>query len=264
MTHTKEVTSSNIREKVPRNSFIITIDGPTGTGKEVLARGLADRYDLTFLNTGVSIRALALSAIENHIVNVDDDNNIVLTDGDVHRLGQYIQSLQQLPRFEKPIGTDRAAVCYIGNRKALDAIHAYDNNADIEKVASVIAAIPKAREKLYLSWRQSQQNLGGVVVVGRKTGVDLFPHAHMKVYLVADPEASAQYRARVGISATRSYVTEEYYIKHRDATDAQAGLLEIPKGGTEINTTLYLADKEGEQLLVHDVIGKIDSCMEIV
>lgn len=264
MIRNKEVAPSRVREKIPRNSFIITIDGLTATGKEVLAQGLADRYDLVFLNTGISIRALALSAIEAHIVHFDDDDNIVLTEGDSSLLGRYVVSLNTLPRFEKPEGDDRVAVCYMGDRKALEAINAYDNQADIEKVSSVIAAIPEAREKLYASWRQTVKDFGGVVVVGRKTGVDLFEDAKVKIYLVADPVASALYRLRSGKSATGLSVTEEYYIKHRDSNDARAGLSEIPKDALEINTTQYLKDFLGEQFLVKDVIEKINASIEII
>lgn len=264
MTNTKEVTLSNIREKIPRNSFIITIDGPTGTGKEVLSRGLANRYDLVFINTGVSFRAIALLALENQIIIPDDDENIVLGEEDRERLKTYIESLPELPRFEKPMNNDHTAVCYIGDKNVLDAIHMYDNQSHIETISTAIAAIPKAREKLYTTWKQAQQKFGGVVVDGRKTGVDLFPDAQIKIYLVANPEISAQYRQRGGITATRSPITEEYYIKHRDEIEAKAGLLEIPKGSIELNTTLYLSDSQGEQLLVSDIAERIDARVEIV
>lgn len=252
------------RERIPRHSLIITVDGPTGTGKEALCRGIADHYGLTFLNTGVSLRALALRALEEQIIKIDDDRNIILQDDDKEALERFVLSLKKLPHFEHPKKADVSALCFMGTRNMLEDISEYDNQSHIEMISTAIAVMPRVREKLYDTWRNAQQSLGGVVVDGRKTGVDLFPDAQMKLYLVANPEVSGLYRLRKGYTATQSHITEEYYIKHRDAIESRGGLLEIPKDSLEINTTLYLQDAQGEQFLVSDVISKIDHTLEII
>jgi cytidylate kinase len=102
------------------------------------------------------------------------------------------------------------------------------------------------------------------VVIGRKTGVDLFPNAPIKLYLFASPKASATYRVTHDPTATMHQNSEERYIRERDATDQHHGLLDRPAGALAIDTSEYISrDGKGIRDLEGTIAKFIDSRYDI-
>lgn len=245
------------KETVARKNFVITIDGPTATGKQALAERLADKYNLTFLNTGVAIRGLALASVEQGLVTIGDDVHI--PEDFAEKIKALYDNIVEKPRYVKDSQGSRTARCFMGNRDMGKALADYNNQKNIETIASAIAQIAPVREKLYKVWRTAKSELGGVVVVGRKTGLDLFPDAQFKVYLYADPEVSAMYRLHLRISATTNGHEEKHYVAKRDANDSAGGLLEKSLDAMVVNTSPYLNAAQGMDTLAGMVSSAVDA-----
>lgn len=247
------------KEIISKNSLIIAIDGQTGSGKWALANALSQEYQLPFVNTGTSIRALALLAIEHGIVSTDETNVVGIPVDFSDKIISLYDGLSEKLRIDQPKDGDLTANVYVGDRDMLEALSEYNKQMAIENISSMIAATPEMRMRLYTLWRDAVERLGGAVVVGRKTGVDLFPQAHLKAFLYADPEASASYRVNRKVMATPQIHTESSYVSGRDSRDRANGLLDQPDDALVIDTTHYIQDAVGLENLANIVKFHLES-----
>jgi len=252
-----------MKEQLDRQSMMITMDGSTTAGKRIVAERLADRYGLTIVNTGITIRTLALLAIEEGIVQTDE-SNVTTTPVDFgEQIAGLFDAVEKDFRLEPPMEGSHNARYMYGEREMRGELLTYPKPKALDNLSSMIAASPVVREKLYAYWRTHIPALGGTVVVGRKTGVDLFPDARIKLYLYASPEAAALYRVIHDPKASKQAESEERYIRERDASDAQYGLLDRPKGGMIIDTSRYIKTVRGLSDLEEKIAETIDSTYTI-
>ncbi|MGQ9495630.1 MAG: (d)CMP kinase [Thermoanaerobaculaceae bacterium] len=183
---------------------IIAIDGPAGAGKSAVARLLAARLGLSYVDTGAIYRALALLAVEAGIPLPPD--------------GAGVQKLVNLARQLRIRfgGTTEEPKVFLGDREVTSALR----NVTVSKASSMVSAIPEVRAQLL----PLQRALGekGAVVEGRDIGTVVFPDAYMKFFLTARPEVRAQRRLRElrasGSNVDFTSVLEE--IRQRDLRDA--------------------------------------------
>jgi CMP/dCMP kinase len=153
--------------------IIIAIDGPAGAGKSTIARHLARYFGLLNLETGAMYRAFALKALRDELP-LDD-----------------AAALEQLAG-ETSISLDAGEE---ENRVVLDGedVTGLIRNPTVTDAASRVSTFPAIR-----SWMvRLQQQLGakgGVVMEGRDIGTVVFPHAEVKIFLDAAPEARGQRR----------------------------------------------------------------------
>jgi cytidylate kinase len=148
---------------------VITIDGPTASGKGTVAHLVADHLGFHLLDSGALYRLTALAALRRGTELTDE-----------HALSKVAEHLPA--RFT---GTH----IYLGSEDVTDAIRA----EAVGNLASKIAALPGVRHALYglqLSFRQNP----GLVADGRDMGTVIFPQAQLKVFLTASVEARAQRR----------------------------------------------------------------------
>jgi cytidylate kinase len=154
----------------------IAIDGPAGSGKTTVARALAKRLGILYLDTGAMYRAVALAALEDG-VPVDDEAAIV-------RLAR-----------SKPVGVvpDPAAPegsrIYLGEREI--GAELYRNQ--VSTIVSVVAAYPAIRELMVERQREIART-APVVMAGRDIGTVVLPEASVKIFLTASVEARVERR----------------------------------------------------------------------
>jgi len=155
---------------------IITIDGPAGTGKSSVARELARRLGLDFLDTGAMYRGAALIAID-HQIPVSDEARLVevVADADLHF--DWDADPPTLLAWLKPVAAER--------------LRADDVNAIVSDVASIAALRAHMVRKQRIIGRQHPR----LVTEGRDQGSVVFPSAAIKFYLDASPEVRAARRA---------------------------------------------------------------------
>jgi cytidylate kinase len=151
------------------NVPVITIDGPTASGKGTVATRVAERLGFHLLDSGALYRLTALQALRTDTDLADEQ--AVATVG------------AQLP------------VRFVGGEILLageDVGHAI-RAEEVGNLASKIAALPAVRQALFglqLGFRQAP----GLVADGRDMGTVIFPTATLKVFLTASVEARAQRR----------------------------------------------------------------------
>ncbi len=151
----------------------VAIDGLAGTGKSTLARSLASRLGLTFLDTGATYRAVGLIAMEAQVEL--SDASAVTKAWNGHELG--------FARGRLTIdGADRE-----------DAIR----TAAVSEAASRVAIHPQVRRMLADWQRGFVKECGAAVAEGRDIGTVVLPGAGLKVFLVAREEVRTSRRGEV-------------------------------------------------------------------
>ena len=178
------------------NIPVITLDGPTASGKGTVAHQVADRLGFHYLDSGALYRLTALSAMRREVALNDE-----------HALAKLAANL--------PCSFKGGDV-FLANDNVSHAIRL----EEVGNLASKIAALPTVRQALYglqLSFRRAP----GLVADGRDMGTVIFPHAGLKVFLTASVEARSQRRYKQlidkGISANIDDLRKD--LAARDARD---------------------------------------------
>ena len=153
---------------------VITIDGPSGSGKGTISRRLAERLGWHYLDSGALYRLLACAAVRDGVALGDVDGLVALA-GRIH--GEFRIS-----------GAGEETVLLDGKPVTEDLRTEQSGNA-----ASEIAALPPVRAAL-LAWQRRYRELPGLVADGRDMGTVVFPDAALKIFLTASPEERANRR----------------------------------------------------------------------
>ncbi len=176
---------------------LITIDGPSGSGKGTIAQRLADKLGWKVLDSGALYRLVGLD------VRMRD-----IDFGDEEAIGELAANLDV--RFEK------GKVC-LNNQDVTNTIRSETAGND----ASRVAALPSVREAL-LQWQRDCATADGLIADGRDMGTVVFPDAPLKIFLTASPEERANRRYKQlkekGMSANLPRLIEE--IRERDERDS--------------------------------------------
>jgi cytidylate kinase len=180
--------------------LIIAIDGPVGSGKSTVARGVAELLGYTYLDSGAMYRALALKAIRRAISLGD---------------AAALENLARETHIDLERGADGQKVLLDGE----DVTQAI-RTAEVSQAASRVALIPGVRQLLVDEQRRAGSR-GAVVMEGRDIGTVVFPHAELKIFLDASVEMRAERRWREhqqkGDGLTLAQVVEE--VRERDLRD---------------------------------------------
>lgn len=157
------------------SSAVITIDGPSGSGKGTIAGLLATRLGWNLLDSGALYRLLALSA-SNH--GIDLTNEEGLTALAAHLDVQFVAG-----------AAGQEQLIILEGEEVTQAIR----NEQVGSGASQVAALPAVRDAL-LQRQRAFLEAPGLVADGRDMGTVVFPEAPLKIFLTASVEERAQRR----------------------------------------------------------------------
>ena len=159
---------------MPHEAAVITIDGPSGSGKGTLSRLLAQRLGWHFLDSGAIYRVLALATIHHQIDPEDED---------------AVQPLAA--HLDVQFSTDEQGEVRIilEGENVSSAIR----TEEVGMAASKVAALPRVREAL-LRRQRAFRDAPGLVADGRDMGTVVFPKAKVKIFLTASAEVRANRR----------------------------------------------------------------------
>ena len=181
---------------------VLTIDGPSGSGKGTISRIVAQRLGWHYLDSGALYRAVGIAAGWSDI-DLSDASALVRCTFDT------------VVRFRDDAGGEPRVI--VNDVDATDELRTETAGA----AASAIAAIPEVRAALKDRQRAFRQ-LPGLVADGRDMGTVIFPDAAHKVFLTASAEERAERRYKQlkdkGVSVTMDGLLRE--ILARDARDA--------------------------------------------
>lgn len=209
-------------------TYVIAIDGPSGSGKSSTARGVAQRLSMAYLDTGAMYRAMTW-ALHARDVDVHDA-------ADVAGSSDRVALSPGIDPVDPRITADGVDVT--------DAIR----DESVTSAVSAVSAVPAVRDRLVDIQRRIIAESDGMVVEGRDIGTAVAPHAQVKIYLVADDATRAARRsAETGTSDRASTGDQLAARDHLDSTRASSPL-EMPPDAALIDST---------ELGLDEVIGRI-------
>jgi cytidylate kinase len=208
---------------------VIAIDGPAGSGKSTVARRLAERLGLEYLDTGAMYRAVTFAALRRGIDPADTEP--------VEKLARVVE-----------LEVTAEAVTVDGVDATIEI-----RGPEVNRAVSLVAANPGVRSELVRRQREWTHARGGGVLEGRDIGTVVFPDARLKVYLSARPDVRAERRAAEVTDL--DYETVAADMARRDALDQgrEADPLRRADGALEIDTSDMTVDE-----IVDDLVGRID------
>ncbi|MFW2045928.1 MULTISPECIES: (d)CMP kinase [Acinetobacter] len=157
---------------------IITIDGPSGSGKGTLAAKLAAHYQFHLLDSGALYRLLGLSLHHHNLLDELDT-----------KLAECVQIATNLDiRF---VSTESGVQVWLNGEDVSQTIR----TERVGEYASKVAAIPELRTAL-VARQHAFAQAPGLVADGRDMATSIFPEAQAKIYLTASAESRAQRRVK--------------------------------------------------------------------
>ncbi|MCG7965622.1 MAG: (d)CMP kinase [Candidatus Thiodiazotropha taylori] len=207
---------------------VITIDGPSGSGKGTLASRVAERLGWRLLDSGAIYRVLGLA---------------------VERAGISFENVDKVAELARNLDLSFAqGKVLLGQDDVADAIR----TETAGNAASKVAAIPQVRQAL-LDWQQSYAKAPGLVADGRDMGTVVFPTAEVKIFLTASVEERALRRYKQlkekGLSVNLADLTDE--IKERDERDSGRAVapLKAASDAWQLDSTQFSADEVYQQVM---------------
>jgi cytidylate kinase len=191
---------------------VIAIDGPAGSGKSTVAKAVADRLGLGYLDTGAMYRAVAFAAI---------------------RRGLDPQDAGAVAELARQIDLTVGDIVLVEGVDATIEIR----SPEVTRAVSTVAANAEVRHELVLRQREWADAHGGGVVEGRDIGTVVFPQAPVKVYLTADDRERASRRSKEMLDLHYDQVAAD--IARRDHIDSTrpASPLSAAPDAVHIDTT---------------------------
>lgn len=192
---------------------IVTIDGPAGAGKSTVARAIAARLGLRFLDTGAMYRAVTWKVLEERLT-------------DVREIAAMI----------------RRTTLEMGDRILVDGrdVTAEIRTPELTRAVKPIADSPECRAELVRLQREIGKD-GGLVTEGRDQGSVVFPDAEYKFYLDASVDERARRRHREA-GGDLDQIRRDIEKRDRDDMARPVGALVRPAGAIVIDTTGMTAD----------------------
>ena len=154
-------------------SYNIAVDGPAGAGKSTIAKQVAKKKGIIYVDTGAMYRAMALYMLRNQVAATDEKKIIEkCKEADV-TLGQE----------------DGAQVVFLNGENVNGLIR----TEEVGNMASAISVIGEVRKNL-VEKQQKLANTTDLIMDGRDIGTCVLPKANLKIYLTASSEVRAKRR----------------------------------------------------------------------
>jgi len=232
----KPLRMSPSQSRVSPQPMVVAIDGPAGAGKSTVARMLANRLGVPYLDTGAMYRAVGLLAMRDGLVSPfsEDDESALTELAEGHTI--------------ELAGTGASVTVLIDGEDVSDAIR----TPECALMASAVSAVSGVRCALVPIQRRIGLERGGVME-GRDIGSVVFPDATLKVFLTASSDERAKRRQLdlhdQGIETTVDDVKQQQHQRDLQDTSRADSPLHVAEGSVVVDTTGSTLDEVVERLL---------------
>ena len=219
-------------------SFVVAVDGASGTGKGTVTRYVADKLKLVTIDTGALYRCVTLQALNSNVA---------------------LDNIEELEKIAKTIKVDLKIV----NNSQVVLLNGEDVSIEIRTPrvtnnVSVVSAVKEVRAEMVRIQRELAQGKN-VIMEGRDIGTTVFPDADVKIFLECSAEERAKRRVRQnaenGIETSYEEVLES--IKNRDRIDSTREVSPLRKADDAIViSTDNFVDAEGGEA-VYQAVKKV-------
>lgn len=222
---------------------IITIDGPSGSGKGTLAAKIAAHYGFNLLDSGALYRLLGLSLFQRGLLDQIDSE-----------LEQCIECATHLDIEFKSSAS--VTLIYLDGVDVTNIIR----TEQVGEYASKVATVPELRKALFERQRAFIQ-APGLVADGRDMATSIFPEAQAKIYLTASAESRAERRVKqlqgMGLDAKINDILSN--IQARDKRDMERAVAPLkPADDAYIIDSSNIGINEVFQLMVDYIDSRIE------
>ena len=220
--------------------MIITIDGPSASGKSTVARLVAQKLDIFYLSSGMLFRALAYALAHYYGYTAETIPSVTQEDLD------QLRRKYTISYYYDSHGVMKLSINTVDITSLL-------KSPEIDRLASCIAVNPLVRDDL-TRLQRTIAHKHSVVVEGRDTGSVIFPHADFKFFITASlPVRALRFQAdqqKKGNSISLHQAIAE--LKARDERDSNRELapLVIPHGAQVIDNSNLTVEQVVEKLLM--------------
>ena len=212
--------------------FIVAVDGTAGSGKGSITKIVAERLNLTAIDTGAMYRCVALAMIENNIKIEETE-----------KISELLKNI----KIEFKEDENSKKVFLNGNDVTLKI-----RSVEVTQYVSPVATIGIVREHLVKLQRQMAETID-VIMEGRDIGTNVFPNADVKIYLDATPEERAKRRVlqnkENGIDTPFEEILQS--VKDRDYRDSNREIAPLTKApdAIYIDSTGMSVEEEAEVVI---------------
>ncbi|GAA0237878.1 (d)CMP kinase [Metaclostridioides mangenotii] len=213
------------------NNLVIAVDGPAGAGKSTIAKIIADKLGINYIDTGAMYRAITYKCLKN---NIDVENT------------------DEVVKLAKNTDIDfKDNNIYLDDKIINDEIRTVDVSNNVSKVSKI-----KEVRNLLVNVQRNIGSKSSVILDGRDIGSVVFPNADYKFYIVATPEERGSRRFKEmkekGYDVNLDEIIKD--IVDRDKMDMNRKFAPLVKAddALEIDTTGKSIDK-----VVAEVVSKI-------
>ena len=201
-------------------SFIVGIDGPSGTGKGTITKILSKKYKLLNIDTGATYRCVALEVLNKNI-QLNDESKIA----------------EMLENIKIEIKDNNGKLeIFLNDDDVTEKIR----TKEVTKMAAEVSKLKIVRTKLSSLQRKMAQEKDAIME-GRDICTEVFPTADVKIYLDADVEERARRRYKQNQEKNINMTYEEVLksIQERDKADRERefGALKVAPGAKVIDST---------------------------
>ena len=220
-------------------NYVIAIDGEAGNGKSTLAKNIAKKYNIVYMDTGAMYRCVTLDML-NKGISMDD----------TRKIQQMLDNIKI--EIENDNGEDRFILNGEDVTKKIREKNVNDN-------VSQVSHIPLVRERMVELQRKLADGKK-IVMEGRDIGTNVFPNAQVKIYLTASAQVKAKRRYEQNKENGINIPFEEIYnnVVFRDNNDKTSNVAPLKKADDafELDTTNYTLD-EVENIVVEKIKEKV-------
>ncbi|OBI90815.1 (d)CMP kinase [Mycobacterium asiaticum] len=213
------------------SALVVAIDGPAGTGKSSVSKGLARGLGARFLDTGAMYRIVTLAVLR---AGIDPS--------DAEAVGETASDVQLSVGYDPDDSS-----FYLAGEDVSSEIR----GDDVTRAVSAVSAVPTVRTRLVDIQRKMAEGPGSIVVEGRDIGTVVFPDAPVKIFLTASAETRAQRRnaqnVRAGLADDYPAVLAD--VRRRDHLDSTRAV--SPLRAAEDAIVVDTSDMTENEVIAH-------------